>query len=160
MAQKTTTPAASHTRSSKAATGSKAAQAQAPQAPLYKVGTLPPVRPGTHRHYAQQVALNLNKKHRNGFTLLQYRNALVAGAAASSVAPPTGGWAKHNMPTWCAGQGWLVLAKAPAKAPTKAKAKAAAPKPQQAAPSKPQASQQAPQGQASQPQAPQANGNS
>ena len=99
--------------STKAATGTKAAKAAAPQAVLYKVGTQPPVRPGTHRAYAQAIATALGKKHRNGFTLAQYRAALVAGVAASTIAPPNGGWAAHNMPTWCAhpNQQWLVPAK-------------------------------------------------
>jgi len=97
----------------KQATGSKAAQAAAPQAPLFTVGTLPPVRPGTHRAYAQAVAVALAKEHKAGFTLAQFKAALVAGAAASSVAPPRGGWAAHNMPTWMANtnQSWLVATK-------------------------------------------------
>lgn len=96
----------------KAAQGSKAAQAAAPQAPLFVAGTMPPVRPGTHRSYAQAVAVNLTKEQPKGFTLAQFKAALVAGAAASSVAPPRGGWAAHNMPTWCANpnQSWLVPA--------------------------------------------------
>jgi hypothetical protein len=70
------------------------------------------VRPGTHRAYAQAVAKALAKVSPKGFTLVAYRAALVAGAAASSIAPPTGGWAAHNMPTWCANpkQAWLVPA--------------------------------------------------
>ena len=94
----------------KQATGSKAAQAAAPQAPLFVAGTMPPVRPGTHRSYAQAVATSLTKEHPKGFTLAQFKVALVAGAAASSVEPPRGGWAAHNMPTWMANvnQSWLV----------------------------------------------------
>lgn len=94
----------------KAAQGGKAAQAEAPQAPLFTAGTMPPVRPGTHRAYAQQVARTLAKKHPKGFTLAQYKQALVDGAAASSIAPPRGGWQAHNMPTWMANpkQAWLV----------------------------------------------------
>lgn len=97
----------------KAAKGSKAAKASVPQAPLFSVGTLPPVRPGTHRHYAQGVAVALAKANPKGFTLAQFKAALVAGAAASSVAPPRGGWSAHNMPTWMANanQQWLVTAK-------------------------------------------------
>ena len=94
----------------KAATGTKAAQAQAPQAPVFVAGTMPPVRPGTHRAYAQAVATALTKENPKGFTLAQFKAALVAGAAASTVAPPRGGWAAHNMPTWMANanQQWLV----------------------------------------------------
>lgn len=96
----------------KKATGTAKAKANVPQAPLFTTGTMPPVRPGTHRAYAQGVARTLAKKHKNGFTLAQFRAALVAGAAASSVAPPRGGWQAHNMPTWCANpnQLWLVPA--------------------------------------------------
>jgi hypothetical protein len=94
----------------KAATGTKAAQAAAPQAPLFVAGTMPPVRGGTHRSYAQAVARTLTTAHPKGFTLAAYRAALVAGAAASSIAPPRGGWAAHNMPTWASNvaQSWLV----------------------------------------------------
>lgn len=90
--------------------GTAKAKAAAPQAPLFSVGAMPPVRPGTHRAYAQAVAHTCAKAHPKGFTLAQYKAALVAGAAASSVAPPRGGWAAHNMPTWCANpnQSWLV----------------------------------------------------
>ncbi len=97
----------------KAAQGSKAAQASAPQAPLFVAGTMPPVRPGTHRAYAQQVARDLTKANPKGFTLAQYKAALVAGAEASSIAPPRGGWQAHNMPTWASNpkQAWLVPAK-------------------------------------------------
>ncbi len=93
-----------------AAQGSAQAQASAPQAPLFTVGTMPPVRPGTHRAYAQHVARALAKQHAKGFTLAQYKAALVAGAAASSIAPPRGGWQAHNMPTWASNpkQAWLV----------------------------------------------------
>lgn len=114
-AKRTAAPATAATgagtvATTKAATGSKAAQAAAPQAPLFVAGIMPPVRPGTHRAYAQQVATALTKQHPKGFTLAQYKQALVAGAAASSVAPPRGGWAAHNMPTWASNpnQAWLV----------------------------------------------------
>jgi hypothetical protein len=90
---------------------------------------LPPVRPNSHRAYAQAVALLLAKA--GPFTLGQYRAALVAnplpaGHAQRNVAPPTHGWAKHNMPTWAMQQGWLAPATAKAKAPAPAKAKAPA----------------------------------
>lgn len=97
----------------KEAKGSAAAKAQAPQAPLFTAGTMPPVRPGTHRAYAQQVARALAKANPKGFTLAQYKAALVAGAEASSIAPPRGGWQAHNMPTWASNpkQAWLVPVK-------------------------------------------------
>jgi len=97
----------------KAAQGSKAAQAQAAQAPLFTAGTMPPVRPGTHRAYAQHVVRELSKSKPKGFTLADFRAALVAGAEASSIAPPRQGWNAHNMPTWCANpaQSWLVPVK-------------------------------------------------
>ena len=103
--------AASTAASTQKGKGTKAAQTAAPQAPLYVVGKLPPVRGGTHRAYAQAVITAMAKANKKGFTLAQYRAALVAGAAASSIAPPRHGWAKHNMPTWVVGQAWLVLAK-------------------------------------------------
>ena len=117
-ARKRTTPPAtvaassSTAASAKPATGSPAAKAAAPSHPLYVVGTMPPVRPGTHRAYAQLVAKQCLAAAPKGFTLVAYRAALVASVAASSIAPPTGGWQAHNMPTWAANpaQAWLVLA--------------------------------------------------
>ena len=84
-----------------------------PVAPLFTVGVMPPVRPGTHRAYAQAVARALAKANPKGFTLAVYKAALVEGSVASSIAPPRCGWQAHNMPTWAshANQGWLVLAK-------------------------------------------------
>jgi hypothetical protein len=99
---------------------------------------LPPVRPNSHRAYAQAVMLHLAKA--GPFTLGQFRAALVAnplpaGHPQRSVAPPTHGWSKHNMPTWCAQQGWLLPATPKAKAPAAPKAKApAAPAPVAQAP--------------------------
>ena len=106
------TSGAATTATTQTPKGNAAAKAAAPQAPLFKAGTMPPVRGGTHRAYAQTVAHTLTKKHPKGFTLAQYRAGLVAGAAASSIAPPQQGWAAHNMPTWCANpkQSWLVPA--------------------------------------------------
>lgn len=94
----------------KAAQGTTAQQQAAPQGPVFVAGTLPPVRPGTHRAYAQDVARKLTKENPNGFTLAQFKAALVEGAAASTIAPPRGGWQAHNMPTWMANpnQQWLV----------------------------------------------------
>lgn len=84
-----------------------------PTGPLYTVGKLPPVGPATHRAFAQATATTLAKAMPKGFALNQYRAALVGNVLPTAhpqrnVAAPTHGWAKHNMPTWCAGQGWLV----------------------------------------------------
>lgn len=96
----------------KAAVGTAQAQAQAPQAPLFIIGTLPPVLAGTRRAYAQATMRTLAAAHPAGFTLAMLRAALVANANASSIAPPTHGWLGHNMPTWAshANQAWLVRA--------------------------------------------------
>jgi hypothetical protein len=90
------------------------AQAQAQGAPLYMVGTLPPVRQGSIRAYAQAQAKALQAQHPKGFTLAAYRAALVANASAGGYVQPKGGWLAHNMPTWCAlpAQAWLVPYKA------------------------------------------------
>lgn len=111
--QATSATGAGTVATTKAPTGTKAAQASAPQAPLFTAGAMPPVRPGTHRAYAQDVARKLSKANAKGFTLAQYKAALVAGAEASSIAPPRGGWNAHNMPTWASNpkQAWLVPAK-------------------------------------------------
>jgi hypothetical protein len=94
------------------AKGTPAQQAATPQAPLFTTGGMPPVRGGTHRAYAQAIAAQMAKANPKGFTLAAYRAALVAGAAASSIAPPSKGWAVHNMPTWASApaQQWLVPA--------------------------------------------------
>ena len=109
----TASTGAGTTATTKQATGTAKAKAQAPAAPLFKVGAMQPVRPGTHRAYAQAVATSLTKAKPKGFTLAEFKAALVAGAAASTIAPPRGGWAGHNMPTWMANpaQQWLVPAK-------------------------------------------------
>lgn len=70
-----------------------------------------PVGQRGHRAFACQVAQALAKAQPQGFTLAQYRAALVASAAASpTLATPNGGWARHNMPQWAAAQKWLVPA--------------------------------------------------
>jgi len=111
--QATSATGAGTVATTKAPQGSKAAQAATAQAPMFTAGTMPPVRPGTHRAYAQTIARQLAKAQPKGFTLAQFKAALVAGAAASTIAPPRGGWAAHNMPTWCANpnQSWLVPVK-------------------------------------------------
>lgn len=61
-----------------------------------------------HRAFACQVAQACAKAHPGGFTLAQYRAALVASAGASTLPLPKGGWQRHNMPQWAAAQKWLV----------------------------------------------------
>lgn len=61
-----------------------------------------------HRAFAAQVAQACAKAHPSGFTLAQYRAALVASAGASTLPLPKGGWQRHNMPQWAAAQKWLV----------------------------------------------------
>lgn len=67
-----------------------------------------PVGQRGHRAFACQVAQACTKAHPGGFTLAQYRAALVASAAASTLPLPKGGWQRHNMPQWAAAQKWLV----------------------------------------------------
>jgi hypothetical protein len=78
---------------------------------LFTVGHLPPARDGTFRKLAQDVAQELAKGHPQGFSLHQYREALVRAGRETGV-EPTGGWEKHNMPTWAShpDQAWLVPA--------------------------------------------------
>lgn len=80
---------------------------------LFTVGQLPPVRDGTFRKLAQDVALQLAETHPQGFSLNQYREGLVRAGRETGV-EPTGGWEKHNMPTWAShpDQAWLVPAAA------------------------------------------------
>lgn len=67
-----------------------------------------PVGQRGHRAFACQVAQACAKAHHGGFTLAQYRAALVASASASTLPLPKGGWQRHNMPQWAAAQKWLV----------------------------------------------------
>lgn len=71
-----------------------------------------PVGQRGHRAFACQVAQACAKAHPAGFTLAQYRAALVASASASTLPLPKGGWQRHNMPQWAAAQKWLVPAAA------------------------------------------------
>lgn len=82
---------------------------------LFTVGQLPPVRDGTFRKLAQDVAQELAQAHPKGFSLQQYREALVRSGRETGI-EPTGGWEKHNMPTWAShpDQAWLVPADAAA----------------------------------------------
>lgn len=92
----------------------------APTGPLYAANTKHPawgkVQPASHRAYAQAVFVELSKAMPKGFALNQAKAALVGNVLPEShpqrnVAAPTHGWAKHNMPTWAKGQGWLEPAK-------------------------------------------------
>ncbi|GHC36332.1 hypothetical protein GCM10007291_42180 [Gemmobacter nanjingensis] len=82
---------------------------------LFTLGQLPPVRDGTFRKLAQDVAQELAQAHPQGFSLQQYREALVRSGRETGI-EPTGGWEKHNMPTWAShpDQAWLVPADAAA----------------------------------------------
>ena len=90
-----------------------------PEGELFTVGKLPPVRPGTFRHLAQDVAKQLAERYPDGFALNQYRDALVKAGKMAAI-EPTGGWESHNMPSWASSpaQGWLVP-KIPASATSK-----------------------------------------
>jgi hypothetical protein len=76
---------------------------------LFTVGAMPPVLPGSHRQTAQDVANQLTRENPAGFSLLQYRHALVQAGQETGV-EPKGGWENHNMPTWASQpkQSWLV----------------------------------------------------
>lgn len=104
-AQKTTNaPAAAAATQAAPATTQGAVQA----APLYTIGAPYQVRGTSSRGYAQAQLAACAKAHPNGFTLAQYRAALVNNLAqVQGTHAPKGGWAKHNMPTWALGQGWL-----------------------------------------------------
>jgi hypothetical protein len=80
---------------------------------LFSLGNLPTVRDGTIRKLAQDVAQQLAESHPHGFSLNQYREALVRAGRETGI-EPTGGWEKHNMPTWAShpDQAWLVPASA------------------------------------------------
>lgn len=77
----------------------------------FTIGQMPPVRDGTFRKLAQDVAQQLAEVHPQGFSLQQYREALVRAGRDTGI-EPTGGWEKHNMPTWAShpDQAWLVPA--------------------------------------------------
>lgn len=78
---------------------------------LFTVGAMPPVRDGTFRQVAQDIATRLAKENPAGFSLQQYREALVQAGQETGV-EPTGGWENHNMPNWAShpDQSWLVPA--------------------------------------------------
>lgn len=80
-----------------------------PTTPLFTVGTMPSVRDGTFRQIAQDVASRLAERNPDGFSLEQYREALVQEGMKTGV-EPTGGWEAHNMPSWAShsDQSWLV----------------------------------------------------
>lgn len=91
---------------------SNAAGGQPSEATLFTIGDTPDFKPGSHREVAQQIALELAKQKPQGFTLDDYRAALVAEGERSGY-EPTGGWANHNMPQWAShpNQSWLVPVK-------------------------------------------------
>ena len=76
---------------------------------LFKMGKWPEVSDGSYRQMAKDVAIALTQQHPEGFSLQQYRTALIkAGDETGKV--PTGGWETHNMPTWVSHpeRGWIV----------------------------------------------------
>jgi 5-methylcytosine-specific restriction protein B len=76
---------------------------------LFTAGEMPAVHVNSFRHQAQEVILQMTDNHPDGFSLKQYRDALViAGSIRNNV--PTGGWEHHNMPNWVVlpKQRWLV----------------------------------------------------
>lgn len=85
---------------------------------LFTLGHLPTVRDGTFRKLAQDVAGQLAERHPLGFSLKQYREALVRAGRETGI-EPTGGWESHNIPTWAShpDQGWLVPANATSRTP-------------------------------------------
>jgi len=78
---------------------------------LFTLGDLPTVGDGTFRKFAQDVARQLAEYHPLGFSLTQYREALVRAGRETGI-EPMGGWEKHNMPNWAShpDQAWLVPA--------------------------------------------------
>lgn len=73
------------------------------------MGKWPEVSDGSYRQMAKDVAIALTQQHPEGFSLQQYRTALIkAGDETGKV--PTGGWETHNMPTWVSHpeRGWIV----------------------------------------------------
>lgn len=75
---------------------------------LFQLGKIPPNVRG-FRGYARAQIVHLNDLHPSGFTQKQFRDALVSNAAGvEQPSEPTVGWAKHNFPTWCASQAWIV----------------------------------------------------
>ena len=97
----------------RSAAPAKAAPAT-PMAPMFKMGHWPVKSQAgnTIRAYAYKVATKLAKANPKGFTLAQFKVALVAGANNTNCTQPSGGWAGHNMPTWAshAKQQWLLPA--------------------------------------------------
>ena len=76
---------------------------------LFTVGAMPPVRDGTFRQVAQDIATRLAEENPAVFSLLQYRHALIQEGKETGV-EPTGGWENHNMPQWAShpDQSWLI----------------------------------------------------
>jgi hypothetical protein len=75
---------------------------------LFQLGKIPPNVRG-FRGYARAQIVHLNSVNAGGFTQKQFRDALVNNAAGvEQPGEPTVGWAKHNFPTWCAANAWIV----------------------------------------------------
>lgn len=75
---------------------------------LFSLGKIPPNVRG-FRGYARAQLVHLSQQNSAGFTQKQFRDALVSNAAGvEAPGEPTVGWAKHNFPTWCAANAWIV----------------------------------------------------
>ena len=104
------------TKSTKSAVVAAPVAAPVAAAVLYEVSAPFQVRGSSSRGYAQAQLQALAQAHPKGFTLAQYRAALVANLAKADGHLPKGGWTKHNMPTWSLGQGWIAPVGAAKKA--------------------------------------------
>ena len=76
-------------------------------AELFTVGTMPTVRDRSFRHIAKYVAMRLDIENPYGFSLNQYRDALIQEGQKVGVRP-TNGWS--DFPKWASHpkQSWLV----------------------------------------------------
>lgn len=113
MNAKTNAPAEGKPAAKSKGKGKDAKMTQSPPAApapvaLYKVSNPFKVRESSARGYAQAQLRALASAHPNGFTLAQYREALVSNLAGIQGYQPKGGWEKHNMPTWSLGSGWIA----------------------------------------------------
>jgi len=113
-------------KNTKAATttkrAAKPAKPAAPSAPLYMVGPWPAKAQGGNsiRAYCYKVAVALQAKNAQGFTLAQFASAIAANAAGSNMRQPSTGWGTAQAPNgaalshanWFAHakQGWLSKA--------------------------------------------------
>lgn len=101
--------ASKETANAKATQSKPAAKAEATgQETLYQISKPFKVRESSARGYAQAQLRALAEAHPKGFTIAQYRQALIDNLAGVEGYQPKGGWEKHNMPTWSLGQDWIA----------------------------------------------------